>query len=359
MFGYNVILRQHPPVWGSLLIFPLAVCIALFCCGILLALQGKDALAGLGMLVTGSFGSLYAVIDALNKTVPLFLCSLGVAVTFQMRIWNIGAEGQFALGAIGATFAALTLHGASAWILLPAMFFCAALAGMIWAFIPAALKLCLSINEIITTLMLNYIGISLLHFLVFGPWKDPGAFGFPYSKEFSKGAIIPSFFDTGLHWGFVLCLFCGVGLWVLLTKTRLGFELKVCGESYAAARYAHIPYPLLVFLSMGLCGALAGLSGFIEVSATAGRLQPSLPVGYGYTAIVVAWVARLSPVRIALVAFFLASLHVGTENLQLEMQVPDAFGSVIEGVLLLTILGGHFFTRYTLRKKTQQDVGYG
>ncbi len=350
MFGYTVSKRMEPPRWGSILVFPTAVALSLAVSCLLLAAQGKSPAAGMSMLWHGAFGAWYTVEDTLLKTVPIFLCSLGVAVAFRMQVWNIGAEGQFALGAVGATWAALTFPGLPGWLLLPLMFACSAALGGLWAMFPAWLKLRLSINEIISTLMLNYIGILILEWLVYGPWKDSASFGFPMTKEFVPAAVIGHFPGTRLHWGLAVCVACAVLLWVFLTRTRLGFELRASGESLGAARYARMPYNFLVLLVMGLCGAMAGWAGLLEASAVVGRLQPSLVVGYGYTAIVVAWLARLSPARIALASFFLAALRVGTENLQLELGVPAAFGGIMEGLILLSVLAGQFFDTYQLRR---------
>lgn len=350
MTGLTVIKRQEPPKWGSFLIFPAALALSLGVSCLLLALQGKPALDGLTILWQGAFGAGYAVVDTMLKTVPIFLCSLGVAVAFRMQVWNIGAEGQFALGAVGATWAALTFPDSPAWVLMPLMLASSAALGAVWAMIPAWLKLKLSINEIISTLMLNYIGILILEYLVYGPWKDPMSFGFPMTREFPPAGIVPAFEGSRLHWGMVLCAVCAVALWVFLTRTRLGYELKASGESLPAARYARMPYGFLVMLVMGLCGALAGWAGLMEASAVTGRLQPSLMVGYGYTAIVVAWLARLNPGKIALASFFLAALRVGVENLQLELGVPAAFGGIIEGLILLSVLAGQFFNHYRVKR---------
>jgi simple sugar transport system permease protein len=349
MFGFAVTRRMEPPRRGSIFIFPAALAVSLGVSCLLLAAQGKAPLQGLAMLWSGAFGAWHAVESTLLKTVPIFLCSLGVAVTFRMQVWNIGAEGQFALGAVGATWAALTFPGLPGVLLLPLMFLCAAAAGGAWAAVPAWLKLRLGINEIISTLMFNYIGILVLEYLVYGPWKDPASFGFPMTSQFVPAAVVGRFPGTRLHWGLALCVVCAVGLWVLLTRTRIGFELKASGESLRAARYARMPYDTLVLLVMALCGALAGWAGLLEASAVTGRLQPSLMVGYGFTAIVVAWLARLSPARIALFSFFLAALRVGGKNVQLELGVPAAFSDIMEGLILLTVLAGQFFNGYRLR----------
>ena len=194
--------------------------------------------------------------------------------------------------------------------------------------------------------MLNYIAILFLDYLVYGPWKDPTSFGFPMTREFTEGAVVGLIGTTRLNWGILVCLAAGLGVWIFFRFTRLGFELKASGENPRAARYARLPYQRLVILVMVLSGMLAGWAGFLEASANLNRLQPSIMVGYGYTAIVVAWLARLNPLSIAVASFLLAGLRVGLESLQLDLQVPAAFGEIMEGLILLTVLASGFIVRY-------------
>jgi simple sugar transport system permease protein len=315
----------------------------------LLWVQSKPPIGGLKLLAVGAMGSRWAIEDCLIKAIPIFMCSLGVAIAFRLRVWNIGAEGQFALGAIGASWVALLLPHWPWYGLLPLMGAAAFLFGALWGFVPAVLKLKMKANEIIVTLMLNYIAILALDYLVYGPWKDPLSFGFPMTPAFSPGAVIGKIGSTGLNWGLGLCGFSGVAVWLFLQYSRLGFELKASGENARAAKYAGMPYRGLVILAMMLSGGLAGCAGFIEASATLNRLQPSIMVGYGYTAIVVAWLARLNPLSIGLASFLLAALRVGVENLQLDLQVPAAFGHILEGLILLTVLAGGYFSEYGFR----------
>jgi simple sugar transport system permease protein len=214
--------------------------------------------------------------------------------------------------------------------------------------IPAILRQRLGTNEIIVTLMMNYIAILLLEYLVYGIWKDPASYGFPMTPMFSEQAIVGKIGTSGVNSGIFHCLVLGVLFWIFFTFTRTGFELKASGDSVRAARYAGIPYNYLVVLVMVLSGALAGWAGFLEASATINRLQPSIMVGYGYTAIVVAWLARLNPLNIAITSFLLAGLRVGVESLQLDMQVPAAFGGMIEGLILMTVLASGFFVHYKM-----------
>lgn len=345
--------RDEPWKWGALVIFLGALLFSLAVSSMLLSMQGKSAIQGLIILWQGCFGSSYAVQSALLKSIPLFLCSLGVAVAFRMQIWNIGAEGQFALGAIGATWMALSFPDLPRFVLLPMMFFMAMIFGAFWAFLPAILKLKLRVNEIISSLMLNYIAILILDYLVFGVWKDPASFGFPMTREFPEGAIIPRIGASNVHWGLAFCVVVGFGLWAFMRYTRLGYELKASGEGARVARYAKIRYGALVILVMCMSGGFAGWAGCVETSAVLNRLQPSLMVGYGFTAIVVAWLARLEPLNIAFASFLLACLRVGVENMQLELQIPEAYGKILEGLILLSVLAGQFFLTHKLEKRNR------
>ncbi|WP_320175140.1 ABC transporter permease [Maridesulfovibrio sp.] len=351
MLGYRLQKRDEPWNWGAPIVIVGALVLSFGISALLLELQGKSAVQGLLVLWQGSFGASWALEDALLKSIPIFLCALGVATAFRMQVWNIGAEGQFALGAIGATWAALTFPDLPGYLLMPFMFICAALFGAVWAYIPAILRLKLQVNEIISTLMLNYIAILLLQYLVFGAWKDPASFGFPVTPEFTPGAIIGQIGDSRLHWGFAVCVGSGVAMWAFMRFTRLGFEIKVAGEGERIAMYSRLPYGMLTILVMAISGALAGWAGCIEASATINRLQPSIMVGYGYTAIVVAWLARLHPLYIGISAYLLAALRVGVENMQLELQTPASFGSIMEGLILLSVLAGQMLVTYKIVKK--------
>ncbi|MFZ0450554.1 MAG: ABC transporter permease [Desulfatiglandaceae bacterium] len=354
MLGINITKKQEPSLWGSCFLFVGAVVLSLGISALLLWMRGKSPLDGIVLLFKGAFGSPGALEDSLVKAIPIFLCSLGVAVTFRLQIWNIGAEGQFALGAVGATWVALQFPTLPAALMLPGMVLVAMFAGGIWGLIPAVLRNWAQANEIIVTLMFNYLGILFLEYLVYGPWKDPVSFGFPMTKEFSQSAVVGMIGHTRINWGVLLCLFFGLAVWIFLRYSRLGFELKASGENVKAARYAGLPYERLVILVMIFSGATAGCAGFLEASANLNRLQPSIMVGYGYTAIVVAWLARLNPLYIGIASYLLAGLKVGVENIQLELQVPAAFGGLMEGLFLLTVLAGAFFTKYKIsfRRKT-------
>ena len=349
MIKRRITRRLEPLEWGSFLLFGVALALSLGISGLMLHAQGKPGWEGILLLLEGGFGHGYSLEDTLLKTIPIFLCASGVAVCFKMQIWNIGAEGQFVMGAIGATGMVLAFPEAPTWVMLPGMFLGAVALGAAWAAIPAFLRLRFAMNEIISSLMLNYIALSILNRLLHNAWKDPTGAGMPMTFLFPEAARIPALFGR-IHWGLMICLLVGFGLWLFFKRTRLGFEIQVGGENPRAARYAGMPYAFLTVFVLCLCGALAGLAGGIETSAMVGRLQTSAPAGYGYTAIVVAWLARLRVSRIAFFAFFLAGVRVGVENLQLELGVPAPFGGMIEGCILLFMLAGQFFEVYTFER---------
>ncbi len=339
--------RQTPLRFGTALVMPPALLFAFTVAGLLLLLQDKDPVQAFVYLFQGGFWGRFPIEDTLVKTIPLFLCSLGVSIAFRMQIWNIGAEGQFALGGIGATAAVLLFPNLPGILLIPLVLLFAALAGGFWGFVPGILKLKFGLNEIISTLMLNYIGIEFLRYLVYGPWKHASSMGFPMTMPFPDAATLDSVWGR-VHEGIWVCLIAAIVLAFFLNKTRLGFEIKTAGENPRAARYARMPYGFLLVFVLALSGAFAGLAGGVEVSATFQRLQPTFCTGYGYTAIVVAWLSRLKITNIAFFAFFLAGIRVGVENMQLEMQVPAAFGGILEGLILLTVLAAQFFYTYRL-----------
>jgi simple sugar transport system permease protein len=223
------------------------------------------------------------------------------------------------------------------------------LAGALWAFLPGVLRTALGVNEILTTLMLNYVAIYWVEHLYFGPWRDPMGMGFPGTAILPETGWLPRLPGTRIHLGLALALLAAVLLHAALSRTRWGYEIRVIGESEKAARYAGMPINRTILWVMCLSGGLAGLAGMAEVSGIHYRLQQGLAVGYGYTGIIVAWLARLHPGGTVLAALFLASLLVGGDQLQAVMHLPSAVGLVLEGTLLFCVLGSDLFSRYRLR----------
>ncbi|MGB9660824.1 MAG: ABC transporter permease [Moorellaceae bacterium] len=339
--------RLQPSPFMMVIIPVVSVILALGLGAVFLALTNLDPLKVYQSMLKGVIGSKYGISETVVKAIPLMLTSLGVALAFRMLLWNIGAEGQFYMGAFGASWVALTFPHWPVYVMLPAMFIAGCLMGGIWALLPAIPRAKWGVNEVITTLMLNYVAILWVDYLVYGPWKDPQGFNFPLTAPFSKAATLPSLAGTRVHLGLVFALIAAVVLTVILWRTRWGYEIRVIGESFKAARYAGMSIERNIILVMFLSGALAGLAGMSEVAGVSHRLQHGISPGYGYTAIIIAWLAKLHPVTIILVSFLFAGLIVGGYSVQ-TMGVPSATVSMLQGAILFFVLGGEILTRYRL-----------
>jgi simple sugar transport system permease protein len=315
----------------------------------LLLLSGVDPLAAYAAMAEGAFGDAHALAETMVKAIPLMLTGLGVSIAFRMLFWNIGAEGQLAMGGLAATGVALyASHALPGWSVVPSAILLGMLAGALWAAIPAILRAYLQVNETITTLMMNYIAILLVSHVYHGPWRDPEGYGFPGTARFPEVAWLPRLYGRA-HAGLFLALIAAGVLWVVLQRTKWGFELRITGQNPRAARYIGINIPRLIVTAMLASGALCGLAGACEVSGVMRRLQQGLTVGYGYTAIIVAWMSQLNPWGVLLVAFLLAGLLVGGDQIQMAMGLPAAMGLVLQGALLFPMLGGSLFAEYRLR----------
>lgn len=325
----------------------LSILLALAACGVLLAVSGENPLAVYRSMLTGALGDRYGFAETLVKTIPLLLTGLGVSVAFRMQLWNIGAEGQLYLGAIGATGVALFLMpGQPAIVLIPAMMAAGMIGGAVWGLVPGFLRAYLGANETITTLMLNYVAILLADYLVHGPWRDRAAFGFPGTKPFPAAAELPTYGAYRVHIGLLFGLGAALILWIALRRTRWGYELTVIGENPRAARYAGMNIKRSILVVMAVSGGLSGLAGMSEVAGIGHQLQRNFSPGYGYTAIIVAWMGRLDPLGIVAVSFLLATLLVGGDQLQMSMGLPSAVAPMLQGAILFFLLGGEVLTRY-------------
>ena len=351
--SYRIERVPAPPRGSVALVTAGSLLSALVFGGLLLALSGENPLAVYAAMLDGALGDWHGVAETLVKTTPLLLAGLGVAVAFRMQLWNIGAEGQLYFGAIFAAWTALFLApGASGWLLVPLMIIAGMIGGGLWGLIPGALRAYFGASEIITSLMLNYVAILFSDYLIHGPWRDPQAFGFPGTPSFPDAAWLPNWGTTRVHLGLLFGLIAAVLLWLLLRRTRWGYEISVMGENPRAARYAGMPMTRTILLVMALSGALAGLAGMSEVAGIGHQLQRNLSPGYGYMAIIVAWLARLHPFGAVLVAFLLAALTVGGDQLQMTIGLPAAIAPMLQGTILFFLLGGDVLTRYRLVKRS-------
>jgi ABC-type uncharacterized transport system permease subunit len=342
----------RPPVAAVVRLAGVAA--ALLLGGLFLAATGHPPVAAYRDMVSGALGSPYAVQQTLVKAVPLALTGLGVALAFHAGLWNIGAEGQLAMGACLGSWAALTLRWPG-WALLPLMAGLGLLGGAAWALIPAVPRALFGTNEIITTLLLNYVALLWVDYLVFGPWADPHAFSFPYSRPFPEAARLPLLPGTQVHLGALCVPALALGISVLLRSTRWGYEIRVTGSSPEAARYAGMPVRRTVVGVLVASGAIAGLAGMIEVSGVIGRIQQGISPGYGYAAIIIAWLARLAPWATVAVAVGFAAVLNGEFALQTS-GVPAALASILQALILFSVLTSEFFIahRVVLRRKRRE-----
>lgn len=316
--------------------------------GLFVAL-GKDPVAGLRVFFVEPLRSGYALGELALKATPLLIIALGLAVCFRANVWNIGAEGQFVLGAVAASGVALSSVGAmpGAWVLALG----AGMAGgAAWAAIVAALRTRFNANEILVSLMLVYVAVQVLGYLVYGPWKDPLGYNFPQSRMFDAAAIVPKLFvGSRLHIGALVALVLVALVWVLLFRTRLGFGLQVGGAAPQAAAYAGFSAQRSVWVALLLSGALAGLAGALEVSGPIGQLTPHASAGYGFAAIIVAFVGRLHPVGMVASALLLSMFFIGGELAQSRLAMPRAITGVFQGLLLFALLACDTLVNWRVR----------
>ncbi|MCR4425545.1 MAG: ABC transporter permease [Firmicutes bacterium] len=296
----------------------------------------------------GAFGDSYGISETVVKAIPIMLCALGIALAARMLLWNVGAEGQFYMGAVAASWVALSMRQAPAWQVLPLMALAGMAGGALWALVPAIPRALLGVNEIITTLMLNYVAIHWVEYLVHGPWRDPGSLNFPLSAPFSRAARLPMIGDTRVHAGLLFGLAAATLLTFVLWRTKWGYEVRVIGENPRAARYAGMNITRNVMIVLCAAGALAGLAGMAEVSAIAGRMQKGLSPGYGYSAIIVAWLAKLSPWGIVVVSILFGGLLVGGYSAQF-IGVSAASVNMLQGAMLFFVLAAEVMGRYRIR----------
>lgn len=348
---HRVILeRRYQVPWFLEILCPLlSIVLALGMSAVMLLALGVSPFRALAAMWDGAFGSWWGLSEVLVKTTPLAICGIAVALSFRMKIWNIGAEGQVYLGALATAAVVRYAYVDSFMVMILLMVAAAAAAGAFWGGVAGYLRARWNVSEIITTLMLNYVAIHLADYFIYGPWRDPASLGFPMTAPFPGSARLPVLWDTRVHIGIFFAVVLVMIYRVVLRWTRWGFEIRAIGENPRAADYAGIPFIRNAVLVMAVSGALSALAGMGEIAGLQGRLQPGLSPGYGYTAIIVAWLARLNPWSIFAVAFFMGSLFVGGESLQVVMRLPLSSIQVIQGLILFFVLASEFFRVYRIR----------
>lgn len=306
---------------------------------ILFAVLGKDPLRGLQVFFWEPIKSTYALSELMVKATPLLIIALGLAVCFRSNVWNIGAEGQYLIGAVFAAGVALTADKTTGGWIIPAIIVAGIVGGMLWAGLTALLRDRFNANEILVSLMLVYVAVQVLNYLVYGPWKDPMGYNFPQTKTFESVTQIPKLLQgSRLNIGLLLALAGVAAVWVFLFRTYSGFAQQVGGLAPAAARYAGFSSRKALWIALLTSGGAAGLAGALEVAGPIGQLTPYVPAGYGFAAIIVAFVGRLHPVGIVFSAILMSMFYIGGELAQSRLGLPKSITGVFQGLLLFALL---------------------
>ncbi|MEE4194154.1 MAG: ABC transporter permease [Anaerolineae bacterium] len=347
--------------WQTLLITVGAVVVALLVGGVILSVAGGNPFATYAHIARASFGSLGVLSDTLVKATPLIFIGLACAIAFRMRLWNIGAEGQFYLGAFGASAVVLVPllpEDAPKWLWLLTMGIAGMICGALWGAIPGLLKAQFKVNEVISTLMMNYIAIAFCNYFIFGTWSEGG---FQMSPKFPKIAWLPRLTDyakqfdwmAGLttHAGFIIAVLLAVLVWFILYRSKWGYEIRLIGDNERAAEYAGIAIKKNVVFVMVLSGALAGLAGFSEVSGVVHRFQSAISPGYGFTGIIIAWLAKLNPWAVIPVSVLFGALILAGREIQ-----PAGIPKMIQGIILVCLIASDFFLRYQFRITRKEAI---
>jgi simple sugar transport system permease protein len=346
---------EEPAAWFPLVLSLAAILVALIVGGLVISAAGGDPIRSYLHIAEASFGSLGVLSDTVVKATPIMLTALACSVAFRMKLWNIGAEGQFIMGAFGASaiiLAPVLPPETSRWIFIPVMILAGMAAGAAWGIIPGYLKAAFSVNEIISSLMLNYIAVAWVNFWIFAVWTEGG---FQMTPTFPDNAWLPRLLDyaeaipalSGLttHLGLLLGILAAIVLWIVVYRSRWGYEIRLIGDNARAARYAGIDITRNTILVMMVSGALAGLGGMSEVTGVVHRLQTSpIAAGYGFTGIIVAWLAKLNPLVIILVSILFGGLILAGREIQ-----PSGVPKMIQGIILVCLIASDFFLRYRVR----------
>ncbi|MCZ6454179.1 MAG: ABC transporter permease [Alphaproteobacteria bacterium] len=328
----------------------IAVVLTLLASMVMFWVLGTNPLQAIHAFFIEPISTLDGLAELLVKATPLVLIGIGLSLGFQANIWNIGAEGQLTLGAIFGGVLALAFFDVDTPFLLPAMLIAGIIGGMAWAAIPAFLKTRYNTNEILTSLMLTYVGLLLLSYLIHGPLRDPDGFNFPESRLFHDAAVLPIIFEgTRLHIGWLIALFVAVLAWILIVKHIIGFQIRVIGMAPAAASFAGFKEKRLVWLTLLMSGGAAGLAGVIEVAGPIGQIVPVVSPGYGFTAIIVAFLGRLHPIGVVLAGLLMALTYLGGDSAQITMNLPNAVTGVFQGMLLFFLLASDVLISYRIK----------
>lgn len=328
----------------------LALLLTLIAGALLFRIMGVDVRQALYIFFVEPISTSYGLSELWVKATPLILIGVALSLGFRAGVWNIGAEGQLILGGIFGGGVALFFYEQEGFYILPLILIAGMVGGMLWAGIVAWLRTRFNANEILTSLMLTYVAALLLSYLIHGPWKDPEGYSFPQSRIFSDSAILPIIVEgTRLHLGAIISVVVVLIAWGILARTLLGFQIKVMGDAPDAGTYAGFSQKKVIWMTLLMSGGAAGLAGVIEVVGPIGQLLPTISPGYGFTAIIVAYVGRLHPLGVLFAGLLLALSYLGGESAQIELNLPLAVGGVFQGLLLFFLLACDVLIHYRPR----------
>ncbi|MCZ0813216.1 ABC transporter permease [Roseovarius sp. EGI FJ00037] len=337
----------RPSFWRNTVPPAIAIGATVVVASLLAMVAGGDPLLVLGLIIKGAFGSKFALLETLNRATPLIFTGLAVAVAFRARLWNIGAEAQLYAGALMTVVLGTGLLPWSGFALLPVMVIAAMLAGALVLLVPALLKVRFGVDEVVTTLLFNFIFLLFVSMLLEGPLKDPMGMGWPKSEPLIAEARLPRIVDgLRLHWGFGLALIAAGVIWVIERRTTLGYEMRAVGLNREAAGFAGIPVNRVLIKTALLSGGLAALAGFSEVAGLKGNLTLDLSPGFGYTGIIVAMLALLNPLAVVAAALFVAGIFVGADSMSRAVGVPSYLADIMLATALLLMVVAILLTRF-------------
>lgn len=344
--------REHRPLALVVLTPLLAIAAALALSGILIAAAGAPVFEAYWRILVGAFGSRLSATETLTRATPLMLTGLAAAIAFRARVWNIGGEGQFYLGAIAvAAVGSRLLAEAPGYLSVPLLLLAGAAAGMILLIIPLWLRLRFSVDEVVTSLLLNFVAVLVVSMLIDGPLKDPLAFGWPQSQSVPDAAMLPKLVARSrLHWGFGIAVVLAFVIHFVQSRTVFGLKSRAAGFSPEGAVFAGVPLARTLMLVACLSGGLAGLAGAVEVLGVKGYVTTDLSPGFGYSGIVVAMLAGLHPLGVVLAALFTAAMFVGADGMSRALKIPTYIADVTVALSLITMLVAVFFAQYRIRR---------
>ncbi len=343
--------RLECPLKVKILSIAGALGLAFVIISVILLFMGFNPLAVYKDMLVGALGSVYSFQWTVTRTIPLALTAVGILYAFRIRFWNIGGEGQIFMGAFAASAVALFAPEMPKALTLLAMLLAGFLGGAFWALVPGIFKVWRNMNETIVTLMLNYVALQWITYLQYSRWKDPNSLGFPKIKFFPDNAILPKF--LGIHAGLYILIAVTAVTFILFNYTKLGFQMRIIGESDEAARYVRLKKSSLVLLSVFISGGICGICGMIQASAVNNTLNVSVTSGVGFTAVIIGWLSNLNPIACVLISFAFSVLSEGASYIQTVFQIPESIAMLIQGIVMLAVIGSSFFTRYTFSVKRE------